>query len=175
MEAIIGIGSNIRPSENVRKSIGMLAKYTRIRSVSSVYRSPAENRPEQPMFYNCAVMVETALSEGRLRTEVLARIEADLGRVRTGDKFAARTIDLDLLACRGDPGGVPGNAMVGPDILNHPYVALPLAELAPELSVGAGGMSLREAVRTLSQDSIEKLSEFSTTLRREFVCDKDFQ
>ena len=168
MLAIISVGSNIHPAENVRKSIELLSKYTRIRNVSNVYRSPAENRPDQPWFYNCAVMIETDLSAERLRSEVLARIETDLGRVRTSDKFAARTIDLDIMVCRSMAEGTPDHATVRPDVLKHPHVALPLAELDPGLLLGECGMPLGEAVRGVPQDTIEKLSEYSATLLGEF-------
>ncbi len=166
MLAIISIGSNIRPSENIRKSIVLLSKHVRLLKVSNVYRSPAENRPEQPPYYNCAVMVETDLSAERLRNEVLARIEADLGRVRTADKFAARTIDLDLPVCRSTAVGAPDGAMVAPDVLSHPHVAIPLAEIDPELRIGDGGMSLGQAVAGVPRDTIEMLSRYSKVLIR---------
>lgn len=67
MRAIISIGSNIRPAENVRKSIALLSKHVRLLNISNVYQSPAENRPDHPWFYNCAVMVETDLPAERLR------------------------------------------------------------------------------------------------------------
>ncbi len=166
MQAIIGIGSNIRPAENIRHSIGLLAKHTRLIKLSNVYRSAAENRPEQPWYYNCAAAVETDLTADSLVREVLARIETDLGRVRTADKFAARTIDLDLLLC--------GSAEVDPEVLNHLHVAIPLAELAPSLSLGAGGRLLGEAVRELPEGSIEKLSAYSASLNREFIVEQEF-
>jgi 2-amino-4-hydroxy-6-hydroxymethyldihydropteridine diphosphokinase len=165
MQAIIGIGSNIRPAENIRKSIGLLAKLTRLRNLSHVYFCAAENRPEQPWFYNCAVIVETGLTAERLEREVLARIETDLGRVRTADKFAARTIDLDLLVC--------GSAAVDPEVLNHLHVAIPLAELAPELTLADSDRLLGEAVRELPGAGIEKLAAYSASLFREFVGGQD--
>ena len=173
MVAIISIGSNIHPSENVRKSIELLSKYTRVRKISNVYRSPAVNRPDQPWFYNCAVMIETDLSAELLRSDVLARIETDLGRVRTSDKFAARTIDLDLMVCRSMAEGTPDRATVPADVLKHTHVALPLAELDPGLLLGECGIPLGEAVRGVSQDTIEKLSDYSATLLGELGIDKD--
>jgi 2-amino-4-hydroxy-6-hydroxymethyldihydropteridine diphosphokinase len=168
MRAIISIGSNIMPSENLRKSIRLLAKQARLCRISRVYRSPAENRPEQPLYYNCAVLIETGLSPERLRGEVLAVIEKNLGRIRTADKFAARTIDLDLVACFDAPESAGGCATVAPTILNHPYVALPLFELAPELKVGEGGISIGKAVAGVPHDSLEILSGYSESIFREF-------
>lgn len=166
MRAIISIGSNIRPAENVRKSLALLSKHVRLLNVSNVYRSPAENRPNHPWFYNCAVMVETDLSAERLRSEVLAPIEADLGRVRTADKFAARTIDLDLVVCLSATNGAPDGTTVAPDVLNHPYVAIPLAELGPELTVGKGGIPLGKAIERAPRDAIEALPDYSAALSR---------
>jgi len=64
-----------------------------------------------------------------LRT-ILRGIETSLGRIRTEDKYASRTIDLDLvlLGDRVDPKF----PLPDPDILTRAHLAIPLAELDAE-------------------------------------------
>src|SRR5262245_46662957 len=95
--AFIGIGSNIAPEKNIREALRMLAKSARIISISTFYREPAIDRPSEPDFYNGVVAIETDLAPTTLKLKLLRKIEADLGRRRSADKYASRTIDLDLL------------------------------------------------------------------------------
>ena len=46
----MGIGSSIHPAENVRKASRLVAGQVRIVSISSVYRTEPEGRPEQPLY-----------------------------------------------------------------------------------------------------------------------------
>lgn len=65
----------------------------------------------------------------------LGRIETTLGRVRAADRYAPRTIDIDLLYC--------GDAVVdsGGIVVPHPrwaerrFVVQPLADVRPDLRV----------------------------------------
>ena len=64
---------------------------------------------------------------------VLSRIESDLGRVRTADRFVSRTIDLDVLLY-GD-GVVEDDDLSLPreEIPYHEFVLGPLAEICGAL------------------------------------------
>src|SRR5262249_13926867 len=95
--AFIGIGSNIDPEKNIRQALRQLAQAVRLTAISTFYREPALERPDEPAFYNGVVAVETDLPPARLKQDLLRKIEADLGRRRSSDKFASRPIDLDLL------------------------------------------------------------------------------
>lgn len=46
---------------------------------------------------NTAAWISTPLSAEELKTQVISVIENRLGRVRTADKYAPRTIDLDII------------------------------------------------------------------------------
>lgn len=164
MRAVVGIGSNIRPAENVAASLRLLAAAVAVRKLSSVYRTEPEGRPEQPMYYNCAAAIETDLSPEALRNEVLRPIEERLGRVRTADKFASRTIDLDLILY----GNGEGRTFVVPEqeILRRPYLAMPLAEIEPGLTIEGGG-PVGEAAKHPVTGKIDKLHDYSKTLLRE--------
>lgn len=134
--AFIGVGSNIGPEDNVRAAVRRLALRLRVRQVSTCYRS-RRGRPEQPDFINAVVEVETDLDPVRLKGEVLAPIEEELGRVRTADRDAARTIDLDLLLYQGRPE--QGVEMLDAQIAARGFLAVPLAELAPEMTLPGDG------------------------------------
>ena len=62
-----------------------------------VYRTEPLGRPEQPRYYNCVVEIETGIARVELKQTLLRPIEDALGRTHTADKFASRTIDLDLI------------------------------------------------------------------------------
>jgi 2-amino-4-hydroxy-6-hydroxymethyldihydropteridine diphosphokinase len=62
----------------------------------------------------------------------LLEIEARLGRVRQADKYAARTIDLDIAMYGLQVIDLEGRHIPDPDIARHPHVAVPLADVAPD-------------------------------------------
>lgn len=136
----IAIGSNIEPEKNVRNAVKLLSRQFPITGVSTFYRTPAEGRPEQPPFYNGVVEIETDLPADDLKRQ-LRKIENVLGRKRTEDEFASRTIDLDIIS--------PGEAQ-------RPFVAIPLHELAPDL-VG----------ETIEADDMEPLPGCTEQLKKE--------
>jgi len=94
--AIISIGSNVEPQGNVRAAIEFLAARHRVVAQSRPMETDAVGRPGQPKYLNAAVVIETPLGLDALRA-TLTDVEAELGRVRTDDKFAPRTIDLDVI------------------------------------------------------------------------------
>lgn len=136
----VGIGSNIEPEKNVRNALRLLSREFPIAGISTFYRTPAERQPEQPPFYNGVIEIETALPAADLKT-CLRRIENVLGRKRTEDKFASRTIDLDIISSED---------------MQRPFVAIPLHELAPDL--------VQEPAKT---GEMEPLPEFTEQLRSE--------
>jgi len=79
---------------------------------------------------NAAVLLVVDRSPVALRAE-LRRIEAELGRVRTSDKYAPRTIDLDLALLGDQIHQGPGFRIPDPGISRLAHLAIPLAELAP--------------------------------------------
>lgn len=141
------LGSNIAPEQNLPRAVQLIAERVDLRGVSRVYESAPVNAAggiaaDQGQFLNAAVLVETTIPPAELKHEVLRGIEAELGRVRTVDKFAPRPIDLDLALYADlvldDP------KLPDPDILTRAYVALPLADLAPDFRHPVTGQTLAE-------------------------------
>ena len=164
--AFIGVGSNINPEDNVRRALRLLARRVRLVAASTVYRTAAIGRPEQPPFYNCVVEIETAIPPVELKRQVLRGIEAELGRMRADDRYAPRTIDLDLimyddLVSRGDP------VLPDPDIERRPFLAAGIAELAPDLMLPGSGRPIAEIAAALPAPALHVLPEFTNLLRRD--------
>ena len=96
------------------------------------YRSAPVPASDQPWFINGVVRVHTALAPQALLA-LLHRIEMRLGR-RRGIRWAARIIDLDLLAY-GDRiiagNGENGLILPHPRLHERAFVLAPLADVAP--------------------------------------------
>ncbi len=129
MRAFVGVGSNVAPARNVRRALSALAALASLRGVSTFYRTPALGPAGGPPFYNGVVELETALPPARLKAGLQA-IEDSLGRRRGLDKWAPRTIDLDLLLVAED-GRVDAARVRPSEDLRRPFVAAAVAELAP--------------------------------------------
>lgn len=99
-----------------------------MQAVSAVYASPAAGPPGQPGFLNAAARLETDLAPEEVRVR-LRKVEADLGRVRTSDRYAPRPIDLDLVLY--DDLVSPSLRIPDPDLLERPYLAVVASELDP--------------------------------------------
>lgn len=126
--AFVALGSNIEPEEFLPEATRRLHSLGQMKSVSAAYQSKPIGEREQPDFLNAAVLLTVADGPAKLQAR-LREIETDLGRVRTEDKYASRTIDLDivLLGDRVDPKF----PLPDPDILTREHLAVPLAELDP--------------------------------------------
>ena len=150
----------------MEKAMNLLAESVRIVAVSTFYRTEAEGRGGQPPFYNGVVAVATEMPPGELKRSVLRKIEEELGRRRSEDKYAARTIDLDILiyddlaVCEGDL------VIPDPQIGERAFLVVPLAELAPDLVLGGTGLRLGEMAAAHAGHKMEPLREYTELLRR---------
>lgn len=127
------LGSNIDKERNLPQAVRLLAKFGCVVAVSSVYETAPVGLEDQPHFFNAAVQVETELSAAAFRRQVLARIERLLGRIRTSDKNAPRTIDADIVLFNEDVFELDESHHIpDPDLLEFPHVAVPVSELAPD-------------------------------------------
>jgi len=167
--AFISVGSNINPAENVRNAIRLLSNEEHILGISIVYRTQPEEGLKQPAYYNCVVEIETETPPEELKYKVLRKIEKDLGRKRSRDKYASRTIDLDLilyddLVLKNDDFILPD-----PQIASHPYLAIPLCELNPELALPGSGLCIKELASSLSREGMQPLYDYTKNLKKEII------
>ena len=113
--------------EKARLRISQLAG--KLFAASSIYETAAWGKEDQASFLNQVVGIETSLSP-RLLLETLLAIEDSLGRTRT-KKWAARTIDLDILFYGDQVVEEPGLVIPHPAIEQRRFTLVPLAEVAP--------------------------------------------
>jgi len=129
-------------------ALAALRAETRILCISSAWRAPALGTIG-PDFLNAVVKLETALTADDLKSQVLRPIETKLGRHRSQNKNAPRTIDLDIM--------IFDDEIRDPHIWDYAHLAVPLAECFPQL------------INPTSKETISQIStEFqkSTKIRR---------
>lgn len=146
-------------------------------AVSRFWRSPAYPPGSGPDYVNAAAVVRTALGpEDTLAA--LHRVEATLGRTRTGERWQARGIDLDLLAMgdlvlpdaatqdqwRALPPEQQVQATPRTLILPHPrlqdrgFVLAPLAEVAPSWRHPRTGQTVSQMLAALDPAALDGLA-----------------
>ncbi len=153
--AVISLGSNIEPERNVPLAVRLLGRCEgwRLRAISPTYRNPAVGT-DGPDFHNAAVLVETDLDPSELRRR-LRELEERMGRVRTQDKFAPRPIDLDVVLMEDAEDGT----LPDPDLPQHPHLAVPAADVAPNWEYEAGGPVLRDLAELLNREGLERMTQ----------------
>ncbi|MBN1359947.1 MAG: 2-amino-4-hydroxy-6-hydroxymethyldihydropteridine diphosphokinase [Sedimentisphaerales bacterium] len=126
--AFIAVGSNIEPRRNIIAALTLLRDRVNVRASSTFYRTKPLGGKRQPDFVNGVWRIASNLSDAQLKHDVLAVIESRLGRVRTADRFAPRTIDLDLVMCVSEADTVGVTTLPHPDV-SRPFVHVPIIEL----------------------------------------------
>jgi len=142
------LGSNINAEHNLQVAVRRLASRFHLRAVSPVYETAPVGKTDQPNFLNAAASIETDLAAAELK-QALQAIEQELGRVRTDDKNAPRTIDLDISLFDAQVLEVGQRHIPDPDILRYPHIARPLADLAPQQRHPETGQTLQKIAQGL--------------------------
>ena len=134
IDVVISAGSNVEKERNLAEAIRLIRRHRRIdvKSVSRFFESASVGGPEDaPPFFNAAVLAWTDLDPEELRAE-LRRIEAVLGRQRSDDKNAPRTIDLDISYYCDVVHDYGEFQVPAPDVSTAAHVAVPIADVAPD-------------------------------------------
>jgi 2-amino-4-hydroxy-6-hydroxymethyldihydropteridine diphosphokinase len=158
----ISLGSNIEPEHHLGEAIRQLRAYSTILAVSSIYQTPPYGNPDQPDFLDIALKLTTSLTPEDFKTQALDTIEKRLGRDRANqiNKYGPLTLDMDILLWGDrvfDYGSKPWHV---PDsgILKFAAVALPLAEIAPDVIHPETGETLAQIAARLDQSGIKRLA-----------------
>ena len=99
-----------------------------------------------------AVLVVASEHGAEQWLDALSRIEHDMGRRRTGDRFAPRSIDIDLLycgACCIDSGGL---VVPHPRWAERRFVVQPLCDVRPGLVLPGAGRTVRQVLEALPDE-----------------------
>lgn len=134
-QVFLGLGTNIEPQVNLPRAVELLGRTVLVEAVSAVWVTPPVGS-QGPDFLNAAAHIKTRYSMDNLRERVLHPIEDKLGRVRTGDPNAPRTIDLDILIYDG--------VVVDDEIWEQAHICIPLSELVPDYTQPKIGITLQE-------------------------------
>ncbi len=126
----VSLGSNIRPAEHMRKGVAGLRERFGTLDLSSVYDSAAVGFSGDNFYNMVAGFDTTDAVQSVART--LRDIETRHGRVRGGERFASRTLDIDLLLYDDLIVHECGLDVPRAEITRHAFVLQPLTELAPE-------------------------------------------
>jgi len=154
----IGLGSNIGNGPGIiRQALEKLSADETIEVIrtSSLYRTAAWGRTDQPDFTNSVAELITTLSAGELLQKLL-QLEAGMGRNRDTGHWGPRLIDLDLLTYGDEICCTPELTTPHPRMHLRAFVLRPLLELEPEFAIPGLG-SARDCLEQLEFQQIDKI------------------
>jgi 2-amino-4-hydroxy-6-hydroxymethyldihydropteridine diphosphokinase len=138
----ISVGSNIDREASIRSAIDDLRDAFQSLVISPVYETAAVGF-DGDSFFNLVIGIETDQTVAGIR-QTLRAIEDARGRLRGSEKFAPRTLDLDLLTWGDAVGIVDGYDLPRDEILKYAFVLAPLADVAPNEHHPVDGRSYRQ-------------------------------
>lgn len=157
-EAYIALGSNLGNARgHVLGAFDALARLpgTQLLAHSPLYLTPPWGMLEQPPFVNAVARIGTTLSPHALLDALLA-IERAAGRVRDGERWGPRTLDLDILHMDGVALDDDRLSLPHPRIRDRAFVLLPLNDLAPDLELPGQGR-VADLLAALDTAGLERL------------------
>lgn len=159
VRAYIGLGSNLDdPEGQLLQAIEALRSLpqSRLTAVSPLYRSRPMGPADQPDYVNAVAMIDTCLEPLPL-LDALQAIELQQGRVRSGERWGPRTLDLDLLLYGAETIEHERLTVPHPGIKERLFVLRPLFDLAPELLL-PDGSAVARLLEACPDDGLEPLA-----------------
>ncbi len=145
----LSIGSNLDREQSIRGAIQDLrATYGEL-TLSPVYESVAVGFSGAP-FLNLVAGIDTDEPVEAINARLRA-IEDAHGRVRGPDKFAPRTLDIDLLTWGDAVGRIDSYELPRDEILKYAFVLGPLADVAPRARHPLDGRRYADLWRDLGE------------------------
>lgn len=141
--AYLNLGSNIQPEVNLPQAVKLLSKYGEIQKVSNVWESEAVGT-EGPNYLNVCLSIKSSFAQTDLKEKVIQIIETQLGRRRTADKFAPRSMDIDIV--------IFDDNLVNAHYWEQAFVMVPLAEVYPEYRNPITGDTAQEQATRLRRE-----------------------
>lgn len=152
----LGLGSNLGDREaHLRAAVAAMPPAgIEVLRVSPVYETEPVDYTDQPSFLNLVVEAQTRLFPRQLLART-ARIERDLGRIRTIPK-GPRTADIDILFYAGAVIRTPDLEVPHPRLAARRFVLAPLADLAPALRHPVTRQTIEELLAAAPAQKIVK-------------------
>ena len=149
----IGLGSNLGDRVcNCVAAVRELSRVCSIEALSSLYETePVGVNGEQPPYVNAVLKAASGLDPSAL-LEALQSIERTLGRLRTEERWAPRTIDLDLLLYDNLVVDSPGLTLPHPRMHTRRFVLVPLCEIEPTVVHPVLSRPVRDLLDGLGDD-----------------------
>ncbi len=129
-------------------------------SVSSCDQSPVyETAPVEVqeqyrhLAYLNAVIIINAVEQPETVSDIIHAVEADMGRVRTEDRFAPRPIDIDILYAGKTMSDDDNLTLPHPRWAERRFVVQPLADINPGLIFPGDHKTVAEILKSLPNES----------------------
>jgi 2-amino-4-hydroxy-6-hydroxymethyldihydropteridine diphosphokinase len=164
-QAAIALGSNLGDSLGiVNQAVQQLQQRSDLRILGqSAWYQTAPVGPPQPDYINGCLWVELLMdAEGQpLLTPqtfltMLLDLEQRFGRVR-GERWGARTLDLDLLLIDSLVLQTPTLELPHPRLRERAFVLLPLAEVLPDWQDPVSGLTVQQLCDRVDQAGVIRL------------------
>ena len=162
--AYIALGSNL-PFEGadgpelLRRAVGALREDgLKLQACSGIWRTAAWPPSDQPDYYNAVVAVDAGSRSPQALYEVLREIEKRFGRQRR-EQWAARTLDLDIVAMDRFVGAFGGVTLPHPRMHERAFVLAPLAELVPGWRHPVFGRLATQLLRSLPAGGYRRVAD----------------
>lgn len=164
--AFLALGSNINPEKNILDAARLLAEHVKIIKSSKIYITEPLQGRVQTEYWNCVLKIETDIEPSRLKQEVLRSIESELGRTRTLDKYASRTMDIDLILYEDLQVRTDDMIIPDPAIRERAFLAVPLCEVQPDLAMPDTKEAICEIAKKLGTKGMTELKEATKALEQ---------
>jgi 2-amino-4-hydroxy-6-hydroxymethyldihydropteridine diphosphokinase len=154
----VGLGGNLGDARrHVSRAIDELNEIPgcSLLARSSLYRSAPMGPVEQGWFVNAVAGLRAELEPLDL-LHYLQDLERSHGRVRGGERWGPRTLDLDILLFGDRIVDRPGLTIPHPGLTARNFVVYPLLQLAPDL-VLPDGRRLTDVASRLDREGLEKM------------------
>ena len=153
--AILSLGSNIEPRKTfIEKAIQELDALpgTHHLRCSSIHETDPVGVPKSEsrrLFLNAVVVLQTSLP-AHVFSAAIHAIEERLGRIRTGEHGAARTLDIDIITFGDTIMDTPELTLPHPHAHRRAFVLEPLAELLPDYVLPGHQQTVAQLLKNLA-------------------------
>lgn len=143
-KSILLLGSNIDPEKNIFLALDMIQSLTQVEAMSRIWKTRAVGS-NGPDFLNMAVKISTSWGKNDIKQEIIFPVEQQLGRIRVADKYAPRTIDVDII--------IYDDQIVDHRLWKLAFIAVPVSELSPNLADPEDGKNIMTIAEELKSST----------------------